>query len=117
MHSRKYEHAARTCGVIFANSAFTADDTAATLGFPRERIVVAHPGIGDGFTADGPEVEADVLLAGVGVRPDTTLARDSGRARRHADHRWHADALHGHPHPAPARSVSRSPAAARPGAL
>jgi glycosyltransferase involved in cell wall biosynthesis len=54
MHSRKYANAARTCGVIFANSAFTADDTAATLGFPREQIVVAHPGIGAEFTADGP---------------------------------------------------------------
>ncbi len=50
MHGRKYANAARTCDVIFANSAFTADDTAATLGFPRERIVVAHPGIGAEFT-------------------------------------------------------------------
>src|SRR6185503_16211530 len=53
MHGRKYLNAARTCHVMFANSAFTADDTAATLGFPRERIVVAHPGIGAEFTADG----------------------------------------------------------------
>jgi glycosyltransferase involved in cell wall biosynthesis len=54
MHSRKYANAARTCSVLFANSAFTADDTAATLGFPRERIVVAHPGIGEEFTLEGP---------------------------------------------------------------
>src|SRR5580765_7930500 len=54
MHSRKYANAARTCSVLFANSAFTADDTAATLGFPRERIVVAHPGIGEEFTPEGP---------------------------------------------------------------
>ena len=53
MHGRKYRNAARTCDVMFANSAFTADDTAATLGFPRERIVVAHPGIGAEFSADG----------------------------------------------------------------
>jgi glycosyltransferase involved in cell wall biosynthesis len=53
MHGRKYAHAARTCDVIFANSAFTADDVAATLGFPRERVVVAHPGIGAAFTAEG----------------------------------------------------------------
>ena len=51
MHGRKYANAARTCGVIFANSAFTADDIAATLGFPRERIVVAHPGIGAEYHA------------------------------------------------------------------
>jgi glycosyltransferase involved in cell wall biosynthesis len=53
MHARKYANAARTCGVIFANSAFTADDVAKTLGFPRERIVVAHPGIGAEFHGDG----------------------------------------------------------------
>jgi glycosyltransferase involved in cell wall biosynthesis len=53
MHGRKYAHAAQTCDVIFANSAFTADDVASTLGFPRERIVVAHPGIGDDYRADG----------------------------------------------------------------
>jgi alpha-1,3-rhamnosyl/mannosyltransferase len=54
MHARKYEQAARTCGVVFANSAFTADDVAATLRFPRERIVVAHPGIGPSFVDAGP---------------------------------------------------------------
>ena len=53
MHTRKYENAARTCDVVFANSAFTADDVARTLGFSRERIVVAHPGIGEEFRADG----------------------------------------------------------------
>ncbi len=55
MHGRKYANAARTCGVLFANSAFTADDTAATLGFPRERIVVAHPGIGEVYRPDGAD--------------------------------------------------------------
>jgi glycosyltransferase involved in cell wall biosynthesis len=53
MHARKYRNAARTCDVVFANSAFTADDFAATLDFARERVVVAHPGIGAGYTADG----------------------------------------------------------------
>jgi glycosyltransferase involved in cell wall biosynthesis len=53
MHGRKYANAARTCDVLFTNSAFTADDTAATLDFPRDRIVVAHPGIGPGFAAEG----------------------------------------------------------------
>ncbi|HEX4520353.1 MAG TPA: glycosyltransferase family 1 protein [Gaiellaceae bacterium] len=59
MHGRKYANAARSCGVIFANSAFTADDTAATLGYPREQIVVAHPGVGAEFTADGPSAERE----------------------------------------------------------
>jgi len=57
MHSRKYRNAARTCDVMFANSAFTADDVAATLGFPRERVLVAHPGIGAEFTAEGEAAE------------------------------------------------------------
>ena len=59
MHTRKYRNAAETCGVIFANSAFTADDAAETLGFPRERIVVAHPGIGAEYTTDGPDAGRD----------------------------------------------------------
>jgi glycosyltransferase involved in cell wall biosynthesis len=57
MHAHKYANAAHTCDVIFANSAFTADDVAATLGFARERIVVAHPGIGEAFGAEGAREE------------------------------------------------------------
>jgi glycosyltransferase involved in cell wall biosynthesis len=53
MHGLKYRNAARTCHVMFANSAFTADDVAATLAYPRARVVVAHPGIGAEYTADG----------------------------------------------------------------
>jgi glycosyltransferase involved in cell wall biosynthesis len=53
MHTRKYANAASTCDVIFANSAYTAADVAATLGFPRDRIVVAHPGVGAAFSAQG----------------------------------------------------------------
>ncbi len=55
MHTRKYAHTAATCGVIFANSAFTADDVAVSLGFPRERIVVAHPGIAAEYHPDGAD--------------------------------------------------------------
>src|SRR6185437_8972640 len=50
----KYANAARTCDVIFANSAFTAADVVATLGVPRERVVIAHPGVGAEY---GPEGE------------------------------------------------------------
>jgi glycosyltransferase involved in cell wall biosynthesis len=57
MHTRKYAHAARTCDLMFANTAFTADDVAATLGFPREKVVVAHPGIGAEYRPDGPAAE------------------------------------------------------------
>jgi alpha-1,3-rhamnosyl/mannosyltransferase len=57
MHAHKYANAARTCDVLFANSAFTAEDVAATLGFPRDRVVVAHPGIGELFRVDGEREE------------------------------------------------------------
>jgi glycosyltransferase involved in cell wall biosynthesis len=57
MHGRKYRDAARSCDVVFANSGFTADDFAATMSFPRERVLVAHPGIAPEFSADGPAAE------------------------------------------------------------
>jgi glycosyltransferase involved in cell wall biosynthesis len=75
MHSHKYENAARTCGVIFANSAFTADDVASTLGFPREKIVVAHPGIAAEYTAEGPAAarEKPYLLTVATLEPRKNL--------------------------------------------
>ncbi|MGH3001545.1 MAG: glycosyltransferase, partial [Gaiellaceae bacterium] len=53
MHGRKYANAARTCSVVFANSAFTADDFAETMGYPRERVLVANPGIEPVFSRRG----------------------------------------------------------------
>ncbi len=75
MHGRKYRNAARTCDVVFANSEFTADDFARTLGFPRERIVVAHPGIGSQFTADGDAatLEAPYVLTVATLEPRKNL--------------------------------------------
>jgi glycosyltransferase involved in cell wall biosynthesis len=76
MHGRKYSHAALTCDVIFANSAFTADDVAATLDFPRERVVVAHPGIGREFVADGEAADLGLpyLLTVATLEPRKNLA-------------------------------------------
>jgi glycosyltransferase involved in cell wall biosynthesis len=54
MHSRKYAHAARTCDLIVVNSEFTAGEVVELLGFPRERVCVAYPGIGPSFRPDGP---------------------------------------------------------------
>ena len=54
MHSRKYAHAAQTCDLIVVNSDFTAGEVVELLGFPRERVCVAYPGIGPSFTANGP---------------------------------------------------------------
>jgi glycosyltransferase involved in cell wall biosynthesis len=53
LHVPKYRHAAETCDLIFANSHFTADDVEQTLGFPREQVVVAHPGIHERFRPQG----------------------------------------------------------------
>jgi glycosyltransferase involved in cell wall biosynthesis len=58
----KYRHAAATCDVIVVNSEFTADDVAERLGFPRERIVLAHPGVDERFT----NVPSNTVLQGSG---------------------------------------------------
>jgi glycosyltransferase involved in cell wall biosynthesis len=53
MHSRKYENTARTCDVVFVNSAFTGRDVVETLGVDPERVHVAHPAPKPVFRADG----------------------------------------------------------------
>jgi glycosyltransferase involved in cell wall biosynthesis len=53
----KYRHAARTCDVIVTISEYTANDIAKRLGFPRERIVVAYPGVDERFTPNGAAME------------------------------------------------------------
>jgi glycosyltransferase involved in cell wall biosynthesis len=75
MHGRKYRNAAATCDVVFANSAFTADDFARTTGFPRERVLVAHPGIGTEFDAAGPTAgrEQPYLLTVATLEPRKNL--------------------------------------------
>ena len=54
----KYRQAARTCDVVIVNSEYTASDVAEHLRIPRERIVVAYPGVDERFTADGPAHDA-----------------------------------------------------------
>lgn len=75
MHGRKYRNAALTCDVVFANSAFTAADFAKSLDFPLERVLVAHPGIGADFSADGPAAElgAPYLLTVATLEPRKNL--------------------------------------------
>jgi alpha-1,3-rhamnosyl/mannosyltransferase len=53
-HVAKCQHAAKTCELIVVNSEYTADDVAERLGFPRERIVVAYPGLDERFSAESP---------------------------------------------------------------
>jgi glycosyltransferase involved in cell wall biosynthesis len=68
MHTRKYANAARTCDVLFANSAYTAADVTATLGVAEERVVVAHPGLGSGFDPVGDRYDVGrPYVLGVGT--------------------------------------------------
>ena len=53
MHARKYANAARTCDLVFVNSAFTGEDVVATLHVSRERVHVAHPGVREVFSTHG----------------------------------------------------------------
>jgi glycosyltransferase involved in cell wall biosynthesis len=75
MHGRKYRNAALTCDVVFANSAFTAADFARSLDFPLDRVLVAHPGIGADFSADGPAADlgAPYLLTVATLEPRKNL--------------------------------------------
>jgi glycosyltransferase involved in cell wall biosynthesis len=77
MHGHKYANAARTCDLIVANSRYTADDVAATLGVPQERLLVAHPGVDERFTAAGPARDLGrPYVLGLGtLEPRKNLAR------------------------------------------
>jgi glycosyltransferase involved in cell wall biosynthesis len=57
MHGEKYASAARTCDVIFTNSAYTAADVSERLGIPDDRLRVAPPGLGDGFAPEGDRAD------------------------------------------------------------
>ncbi len=57
MHGRKYANAARTCDVIFVNSAFTGREVTDLLGVEPARIRVAHPGVKEVFAPHGPAAD------------------------------------------------------------
>lgn len=57
MHGAKYRHAARACDVVIVNSRYTAEDVAETLGVPRDRIHVAHPGVDAAFSPEGERAD------------------------------------------------------------
>ncbi|MEP6909579.1 MAG: glycosyltransferase family 1 protein [Actinomycetota bacterium] len=75
MHGRKYANAAATSDLIFAISEFTADDVAATLRYPRERIPVAYPGVHPRFSPEGPRADRDApyVLAVATLEPRKNL--------------------------------------------
>jgi glycosyltransferase involved in cell wall biosynthesis len=76
MHAAKYRNAARTCDVVIANSAFTADDVAETLHVPRERIAVAPPGVDEAFSPAGPrrDLGRPYVLSVATLEPRKNLA-------------------------------------------
>jgi glycosyltransferase involved in cell wall biosynthesis len=77
MNLRKYRHAVNACDRIAAISNFTADDIAEGLKFPRERIVVAYPGVHERFRPDGPGRAGDYVLM---LAPDDPRKNRAGLA-------------------------------------
>lgn len=77
MHGEKYANAARTCDVLFTNSAYTAREVHELLGVPEERLRVARPGLRDGLSPDGDaaDVEGPYLLGLGTLEPRKNLAR------------------------------------------
>jgi len=77
MHTHKGRHAARTCDLVFANSAFTAADLEETLGIEADRIVVARPGLSPGLGPAGPRAElGERAVLGLGtIEPRKNIAR------------------------------------------
>src|SRR5262249_29644543 len=77
MHRRKDADAVKACDVVFTNSRYTADDARSTLGIGDDRLVVAHPGVGRGFAADGPSASfGGPYVLGVGtLEPRKNLQR------------------------------------------
>jgi glycosyltransferase involved in cell wall biosynthesis len=76
MHTRKLENAARTCDVVFANSAYTGRDVERTLGIAAERIRVARPGVRPVFEPDGDAADlgAPYLLTVATLEPRKNLS-------------------------------------------
>jgi glycosyltransferase involved in cell wall biosynthesis len=77
MHGEKYANAAQTCDLLFANSAYTAADVVERLGVPEQRVRVARPGLGAGFTPDGERSDLGrPYLLGLGnLEPRKNLVR------------------------------------------
>ena len=76
LHGAKYREAARSCDLVFVNSAFTAREVEDVLGVPAERIRVAHPGVDPGFGPEGRRVERGHPYV---------LALDPGEPRKNID--------------------------------
>jgi glycosyltransferase involved in cell wall biosynthesis len=53
MHNAKYADAARTCDLVFVNSAYTGRDVVERLGVAPDRVQVARPGLKPEFRPGG----------------------------------------------------------------
>jgi glycosyltransferase involved in cell wall biosynthesis len=73
LHGAKYREAARSCDLVFVNSAFTGYEVQELLGLAPDRIHVAHPGVDAVFGPEGRRVERG--------RP-YVLALDPGEPRK-----------------------------------
>jgi alpha-1,3-rhamnosyl/mannosyltransferase len=57
MHNAKYADTARTCDLVFVNSAYTGADVVERLGVDPARVRVARPGLKPEFRPDGERSE------------------------------------------------------------
>jgi glycosyltransferase involved in cell wall biosynthesis len=75
MHTRKYANAARTCDLVFVNSAFTGRDVVELLHVPEARVRVARPGLKPEFSPDGPvaDLGAPYVLTVATLEPRKNL--------------------------------------------
>ena len=75
MHRRKFENTARTCDLVFVNSAYTGRDAERTLEITGEKIHVAHPGVREVFRSDGEDagLESPYLLSVATLEPRKNL--------------------------------------------
>jgi glycosyltransferase involved in cell wall biosynthesis len=75
MHGRKYANAARTCDVLFCNSAYTAGEVVELMGVPAERTRVCRPAPAEVFRAQGApaELERQYILTVATLEPRKNL--------------------------------------------
>jgi glycosyltransferase involved in cell wall biosynthesis len=79
LHERAYADA-RRCGLVVANSAFTARDVVERLGVPEERVSVAHPGVDPRFRPGEPGREPRVVaLASRDPRKNVGVVEEAAR--------------------------------------
>jgi glycosyltransferase involved in cell wall biosynthesis len=74
-HVPKHRNAARTCHVIFANSAFTAGEVTDLLGVPEAKVHVAYPPVDARYTPEGERADlgGPYLLAVSTLEPRKNL--------------------------------------------